>query len=89
MRLLKQLEWVVSSAFGQERYCGAGQTSLHGGGGLPTWRVASPYTEVLSSLHGGFRFPTWGWRTPYVEGRVTLRGGFEFPTWRVWVSYVE
>jgi len=83
MRLLMQLEWVVSSTFGQERYCGVGQTSLHGGGGLPTRRVVSPYTDVLSSLHGGFELPTRRVWVSYVGVAVSLRGGLRLPTWRV------
>lgn len=47
------VEWGSERVAGvQERFCGVGQTSLHGGGGLPTWRVGIPYVEGWGSLHG-------------------------------------
>ena len=52
MQFLIQLERLWPPSSGQERYCGVGQISLHGGGGLSTRRVASPYTEFF---WGGLR----------------------------------
>ena len=45
---------------GEEGDEGLWKHEMTAGGGriLPTRRVASSYTEVLSFLHGGFEFPT-------------------------------